>query len=1470
MAGLVESYLDYPQQLSEYGLQALECAKILGKSYSLNLILRKLGSGLKPSIESIKARKMLDDAIEGHFSFDAACKLENPAYVTPEFVDEFKEVFQRCKDANFKSEQESKEPNVALKDMKNVLDGIQKYGLNFRWYKDNIGQTQIRERDIAEILKTQNPENIKVFIDGCSQESKEKFPVAILGLAKLDMELAEAKGVAAFVNLITDSGDTIKSFGSRFTDSTLSGTVRDLKEKGVKDFSGATQLLKTFRDLGVTFSHRLMADYLCVKDNDYDSAINYIKLADKYSKELYVDEEEQKQFLRMVFNLFNENRDYKKSIKYLTELKETGILEELKDKFYSLSDILNKIDDDKLERLKLYHQIGINSSSVTNKYLTEDKYAPELVKKQIEELLSTLKERNQLQDVDDQLLWQIVTNDCDVLEIVQTLMNTPDQSMNEKIDTMCRNRTIQYLHYRLDSKNKPIYEKWYKEKPENISISDIIKIVKNCSQKYGGESILKLADDLMYSKDCKFPKEHIGDLIEDLKAGECVNFARELCFEHYPKLSAEKIKDITMYTHDDNIELAKKLCFDEKLKEVSPKILMCTRKANLNLATRFCYEDIDLPVETINAILESCYTEEQSSFIEKLCYDKERNFPKEYIKNVSKSLNFENLQLAQKLCFDTQNNFPPEFIGDILKYTNENNREFAEKLCYDKELNFPKELIGATIDVYHPANDDLANELIYNKALNFSNELIIDILSQCKYRKRTNFARELCTNKELNFPKEHIASVIKFLSDDNYSIADELCTNKKLDFPKEEITNVLQYTDENTKDFAKKLCVDKEYNVPPKYVAPILKYLSCNSKDKNKIEQILSDEKMRNWMIQNIELGLDMSTIMHLEKTQTKLNRESEQAEIKAQKAEEKAVRQAEKQNEVIAAKSDDIERAEKILVDMGIHPKMAPNYIKLCQENGIVDSLKLSAVCELARVNVPFKEFKNIFNIAVGSPLSNMNGQFRIDLIKDIVKLVESGVNDIKLATNLAATINMTDIELHSRLNPNIRTDMANRLDALDNDVKTQLINSGFDLDAIKEKALKKPKVRNINQDLAPKNPIKLRTLDSIVGVEKVVLNKFKQEVPQETWANPEAFKKWAEDKLESIINTQNDFELKEDFKATGQFAHYNNARKEGIKNWYKYLTEESNYKDDVFVHLLVMDGITRKMKPNNAVTPPAVSHESFESTYNALLQENTKVSFSDIYAKQTKAKAIQKYSKGMQFVDGIEGQWVTVPRSQRGEPNYDENVAMVQALAEGSSWCLRFENAHGYLQGGNLHYFLDKNGNAQVAINETDGKITQIQKRYNQNSTVHVSYYTVIEEWAEKNGYTGLENSRNAAKEAKPEFDELRTTLAKLMAEGNYLEVFKILGINATVQDDGTYSIDRYKPIYKPQYTLFDLGLDENKLMSNVSEIRSGVSLQGSSLTELPKLRQVTGKLSFDDCSIGDLRSLESIAGQKIYWDK
>ena len=98
----------------------------------------------------------------------------------------------------------------------------------------------------------------------------------------------------------------------------------------------------------------------------------------------------------------------------------------------------------------------------------------------------------------------------------------------------------------------------------------------------------------------------------------------------------------------------------------------------------------------------------------------------------------------------------------------------------------------------------------------------------------------------------------------------------------------------------------------------------------------------------------------------------------------------------------------------------------------------------------------------------------------------------------------------------------------------------------------------------------------------------------------------------------------------------------------------------------------------------------------------------------------------------------------------------------------------------------------------------------------------------------------------------------------------MFKLLGITVTEASDGTYIIDKYKPKVTSQYTLSDLGVNENKLMQNVTTIKSTVNLEGSKLTALPKLRVIHGSLSFGDNRVSDLRNLEKIGGKTITWDK
>lgn len=632
----------------------------------------------------------------------------------------------------------------------------------------------------------------------------------------------------------------------------------------------------------------------------------------------------------------------------------------------------------------------------------------------------------------------------------------------------------------------------------------------------------------------------------------------------------------------------------------------------------------------------------------------------------------------------------------------------------------------------------------------------------------------------------------------------------------------------------------------------------------------------RNWIIKNIDNGISLENILILYATQQNFYREAG----KKIEETEKSDNVKRNQTENTEVKSEEMTELENSLVEIGLHPRMAANYVKLCHTNGIVDNVKGKTLCKLIKaytytnekgkliVGISPKDVENIFELALASQLSTQNGIFRAKLIDDIVGLKSLGVDDVKLAINISSIINMDEIELKSRINTKVREDVLKRFLKLSPEILSTLDANGLSVDFIKSKASLTPKPGKINKENSSATAT-VRTLESIVGVEKVVLNKFKSEIPQEIWSNPESFKRWAEKRLAKIL----DFDANKDYIAVNEYAKYNEARIKGIESWYKFLKEESNYKDDVFVHLLVMDGITREMKPNNAYTPPTVSQEEFEATYNALLASNTKVSFSKLYAQQIRNKALQQFTTEYVSLNGIEGQWVTIPCSQRGDAKYEEHVAMVQALSEGSSWCLRFENAHTYLQQGNLHFFVDKNGQSQVAINETDGQITQIQKRYDQNSTVPIPYSEVISEWAKKNKYSGQEENIQQALKQKPEFDSLRNKVQKLMIEKNYEAVFELLDISYEKLPDGTYEVKNYKAKYNKYYTLNDLGINENELLANVSVLSSNTwdsSFEGSNVTSLPKLKKIVGYYDWGDCNIKDFSSLEKIGGKDIYWDR
>lgn len=920
---------------------------------------------------------------------------------------------------------------------------------------------------------------------------------------------------------------------------------------------------------------------------------------------------------------------------------------------------------------------------------------------------------------------------------------------------------------------------------------------------------------------------------------ENFDFANRLFFEtDFPK---ENIEKILKYTNSYNASIVEELCFNIDFpKNIIGKVVENIKSFNSFLVLKLC-TDPNIPKENIPSILGSI-REDNTRFIEPFCFN--NKLSKESLAEIIANINHNNIDFARKLCFETD--FPEKYIPAVLRNITTDKISIAEKLCF--ECDFPKDLLGSLLSCIDSINKEFAEMLCFESDID--KELIVEILRRTK-KDNIELSKMLCFESDM--PKEYLPNILQETTAVKFEFAKRLCFESNV--PKELISVILNKTKNINLELIQRICF--ETDIPRNSILEFIEYANTNDAIKL-IEKILDNPVDQKWLIHNLDNGVDTKTTLDaLYPTQEKLYSEANHAKQKNKTTSEVKVKTKD-------IKNADIIRAEEVLIELGVHPKMAPNYIKLCQQNGIVDQLKLEAICQLVKAEVPLKEFKNIFAIATGNAISNMNGIFRIDLVKDIAKLKQFGVGDIKLATNISATKNMTDIELHARINTNIREDMARRIDELPLETKQRLREEGINLDVIKEKALVPPKAGKTKKNVVVQ-PTTLRSLESINGVERIVLDKFKSEIPQEVWADPVRFKTWAEEKLAKVM----DFEQNPNYTATGAYAHVTKTRKELVENWYKYLTEESNYKDDVFVHLLVMDGITKEFKTNNANIPPAISHRNFEATYNALLAADSKVSFSSVYAQQMRERAIKDFSKEIITEGDIKGRWVTIPRSQRNSANYSDNIAMVQSLSEGSSWCLRFENAHSYLQSGNLHFFVDENGLSQVAINETDGVITQIQKRYEQDSTVPVAYAEVISNWAKAHKFIGQEYAIGTALQARPKYLQLKNRIKTLMDNKDYLGIFKELGINVEVLPDGTYKIKgNYIPTSLKSYTYAELGIDENTLMQNVSIIDGTLSIKGSKLTKMLNLKSVKSISAKDTKSI-DLRNLEKVNGKRVYWD-
>ena len=137
------------------------------------------------------------------------------------------------------------------------------------------------------------------------------------------------------------------------------------------------------------------------------------------------------------------------------------------------------------------------------------------------------------------------------------------------------------------------------------------------------------------------------------------------------------------------------------------------------------------------------------------------------------------------------------------------------------------------------------------------------------------------------------------------------------------------------------------------------------------------------------------------------------------------------------------------------------------------------------------------------------------------------------------------------------------------------------------------------------------------------------------------------------------------------------------------------------------------------------------------------------------------------------------------------------------------------------------------------------------------------IIEEFIKSEHLTAGRNELiklQKAKDTKTKFLILKETLSTVIKENNQEEIFKAAGIETKRNSDGTLTISHYG---QPDegFTYKDLGIDENRLLKNVTEIEGNADFIRSNATIANDLKKIGQDANFMYSKIKSLNNLEYI---------
>ncbi len=336
--------------------------------------------------------------------------------------------------------------------------------------------------------------------------------------------------------------------------------------------------------------------------------------------------------------------------------------------------------------------------------------------------------------------------------------------------------------------------------------------------------------------------------------------------------------------------------------------------------------------------------------------------------------------------------------------------------------------------------------------------------------------------------------------------------------------------------------------------------------------------------------------------------------------------------------------------------------------------------------------------------------------------------------------------------------------------------------------------------------------------------------------------------------------------FEITDLNQYYSNFDRDNIDRIYRLDVWKENLKKfylekNPVLSLKIFESLTTPLTKENHEQPPIFNLRTLRHTLGYMKEknfENFHSSFRKIYQSTLRHYVIS----GNCQAGELDTTWVKIPSKKSDSENFKTNLEKLKILSS-RRWCTKATHARVYLETDDCYIYYDK-GKPKIIINAEGNQLKNLQCGSN-NSFISFKYADIIEEFLQSQGLTADRNNLMLLKKAKltgEKVKNLKEELAIAIAENNQEQIFNTFGISIKKTGDGTYSISHY---VQPDdcFTYKDIGIDENLLLKNISEIEGCADFIHSNATILNDLRKIGKDANFMYSKIKSLNNLEYIGG-------